>query len=989
MHEALVAMQPIAVRLINYRRDGTPFVNDLTIVPIRDSVNSPPTHFLGTLREQSLAVPPPIWPQHSSSSASEPFVPTQLQEALQREMPHPQLITERVPPFKVIHVNPAWCQLSGYPAEHLIGRPYTVLHGPQTERDLPLRLEEAFRNGSRYSCKATLSTASQQPFQARLIVSPLLGTNGGGEAQYFVHVLADYSGSPIARRAEELGHPLPGSCSQTMIDSGCTGSLASQALLNGLTNCQGWNGSVTSAPASKPGFVSSQVGGMCNGIGSGIGTGIGIGVSNGIGNGNSIGSEVADMLSGRLKNGLANGQLHGRLKEMLGGVGLSGLHNLMLGSNVNGQMGGIGGPNSLKPNGFPHGGNGSIAGFPPGSVGGAECFPNHFDPRAALVSSNACGGAVGNGGANGGGAGMPRGSAGTLHDGAVQLTSPPNHTERSGDIMFLAQRRAGSDGPPSTPLSFGLHSLGPNSTLMQQQQMRGGLYLQPGSQPQGASQVGHQASHPQLPAAPMPSTQLSSLGGTHASTTHALLGRQQPHGSSERSFASGSSGMPQRNDNGSRSSDDGGGGSNDGSGGSNDSTEPASYSTDMHGGDGLESSHAPSAAAHDRANGESSRSSGRVPPFLTKLYTIVDEAMYDMFVTWCSGGTAFRIADPQAFAETLLPRFFKHNKLGSFQQQLLTYGFTRVPNSSCLDISATWQHQHFLQDRPELLEQMTRVMHRSLKNGSDRKSSRDRAEDSSDSEDEEIIRMHDDIHKLCASLHELHDELRTARVTEMRAIDALMDRVHKRLKPSPMAEKAENGRRVGNLSSNSPTDSDPTNSEIAGSDSQAGSNSIEQGAARLERSTTSSEATNGSGSDSSNSTIPIPFDASTDQDLSDGLAHGLDKGSDRRHNGGHNGGRRRAEADDDIEEGGRAVSLASGKSGVKCGADSDETRSDEQSEASADPPRERSDDGDDGGDEQPQEDSGEDDSPDDDSEAQRSQTGERNADDATGDDTRR
>ena len=99
-----------------------------------------------------------------------------------------------------------------------------------------------------------------------------------------------------------------------------------------------------------------------------------------------------------------------------------------------------------------------------------------------------------------------------------------------------------------------------------------------------------------------------------------------------------------------------------------------------------------------------------MPPFLTKLYTIMNEACPEDHATWCADGLAFRISDPQRFADRCLPRFFKHNKLGSFQQQLLTYGFSRVPNESCLDISAIWQHPKFQAGRPELLEQITRAV---------------------------------------------------------------------------------------------------------------------------------------------------------------------------------------------------------------------------------------------------------------------------------------
>ena len=81
---------------------------------------------------------------------------------------------------------------------------------------------------------------------------------------------------------------------------------------------------------------------------------------------------------------------------------------------------------------------------------------------------------------------------------------------------------------------------------------------------------------------------------------------------------------------------------------------------------------------------------------------------HDGFAAWCDDGRSFRIFDPQRFAEQCLPQFFKHNKLGSFHQQLLTYGFHRVPNRSCLDISSVWQHASFRRGEPAQLDRISR-----------------------------------------------------------------------------------------------------------------------------------------------------------------------------------------------------------------------------------------------------------------------------------------
>lgn len=55
LRDALHCARPITVRLLNYRADGTPFVNDLTILPIIDPAMQVTTHFLGVVRDRPLS----------------------------------------------------------------------------------------------------------------------------------------------------------------------------------------------------------------------------------------------------------------------------------------------------------------------------------------------------------------------------------------------------------------------------------------------------------------------------------------------------------------------------------------------------------------------------------------------------------------------------------------------------------------------------------------------------------------------------------------------------------------------------------------------------------------------------------------------------------------------------------------------------------------------------------------------------------------------
>lgn len=66
------------------------------------------------------------------------------------------------------------------------------------------------------------------------------------------------------------------------------------------------------------------------------------------------------------------------------------------------------------------------------------------------------------------------------------------------------------------------------------------------------------------------------------------------------------------------------------------------------------------------------------PPFLTKVYDMVEDKSIDDIIRWSRGGQSFVVLDPQAFSTNLLPRYFKHNNFSSFVRQLNTYGFRKI-----------------------------------------------------------------------------------------------------------------------------------------------------------------------------------------------------------------------------------------------------------------------------------------------------------------------
>ncbi|KAK2987135.1 hypothetical protein RJ640_019695 [Escallonia rubra] len=66
------------------------------------------------------------------------------------------------------------------------------------------------------------------------------------------------------------------------------------------------------------------------------------------------------------------------------------------------------------------------------------------------------------------------------------------------------------------------------------------------------------------------------------------------------------------------------------------------------------------------------------PPFLTKIFDMVDDQTTDRIISWSRGGHSFVVKDPHAFSTNLLPSYFKHNNFSSFVRQLNTYGFRKI-----------------------------------------------------------------------------------------------------------------------------------------------------------------------------------------------------------------------------------------------------------------------------------------------------------------------
>jgi hypothetical protein len=86
-------------------------------------------------------------------------------------------------------------------------------------------------------------------------------------------------------------------------------------------------------------------------------------------------------------------------------------------------------------------------------------------------------------------------------------------------------------------------------------------------------------------------------------------------------------------------------------------------------------------AVIDEGNDKPLTRGGILSPFPLKLHTILDSIENDGYaevISWQPHGRCFVIHKPKDFMEYVMPKYFNHTKISSFQRQLNLYGFQRL-----------------------------------------------------------------------------------------------------------------------------------------------------------------------------------------------------------------------------------------------------------------------------------------------------------------------
>ena len=197
LRDAIDAREPVSVELRNYREDGTPFWNRVTVAPIRDE-DGAVTNFVGFQEDVTERKEHELDLRLRNRAITAAPVGVTLHDATER-------------PWPVTFANDEFERITGYDTGEVAEGGLAVLTGEETTPDRIHSLEAAFEAGESVSETLLLYRRDGSPFWGRVSVAPV--TDEDGAVSHAVGFLEDVTetkehAETIERRLDEFGDVL-------------------------------------------------------------------------------------------------------------------------------------------------------------------------------------------------------------------------------------------------------------------------------------------------------------------------------------------------------------------------------------------------------------------------------------------------------------------------------------------------------------------------------------------------------------------------------------------------------------------------------------------------------------------------------------------------------------------------------------------------------------------------------------------------------------
>ncbi len=191
MRAALNAKQPFHGEILNYRKDGTPFWNDLSINPVFDEAGNV-TQFVGIQRDvtqrKKILEDLNLF-RKCIDRANDVIVIT---EAEPFELPGP----------RILFVNDAYERTTGYTREEALGGTPRMLQGPKTDPATIKRMGQALRQWKPVREEVLNYTKDGREFWSEIDIVPL--ANEAGWYTHWISIQRDITERKLAEESQRI-----------------------------------------------------------------------------------------------------------------------------------------------------------------------------------------------------------------------------------------------------------------------------------------------------------------------------------------------------------------------------------------------------------------------------------------------------------------------------------------------------------------------------------------------------------------------------------------------------------------------------------------------------------------------------------------------------------------------------------------------------------------------------------------------------------------
>lgn len=264
IREAISKAEAVSVRLLNYRKDGTPFWNLLTMTPIKfpdgrlakyvgvqvdvtsktegkatEDANGVPllVRYDDRLRENVaykivddvVSSVQSVEPTGSTAGSATrkpiglatkqfPRVALDLATTVERIQQNFVICDPSLPDSPIVYASDSFLELTGYPREEVLGRNCRFLQGPGTDPETVKLIRKAVADEAEVTVRILNYTKSGRPFWNMFTLAPMM--DSAGKAKFFIGVQVDVTAAGTAAGSEpqvapsatqqETGHEMAG-----------------------------------------------------------------------------------------------------------------------------------------------------------------------------------------------------------------------------------------------------------------------------------------------------------------------------------------------------------------------------------------------------------------------------------------------------------------------------------------------------------------------------------------------------------------------------------------------------------------------------------------------------------------------------------------------------------------------------------------------------------------------------------------------------------